>query len=570
MQYDSSTAGAHVVRVVRRRRKWSAQRRTWRRRSRRAQVSAVATILGLLLVVTFIATYITTTLPNQMGQNDLQRDVLVQDQVSQFAAYIQSVASQQVIGAQVSQPVALGSAGAPPFAQQDSGSISAGNQSGSFNVNFTVLGPETFSLPLGYPQGGTWSPTTYCTPSSPVNTLTCTLAGSAHYNFAGNSEAFTLGVTGTGFTAFNVSSNKSSGITFADTGTGGDYLQILGSNDTITLTGIGSGVSNITILGNHDTISIATVGSAAVTILVVGNNDPITFPTGAGSQTVVLKVFGSTDPLAVTDFTLTQKMAAYYNGFNAYDPTSYLCPFANLTSTSSATFGGVGTGSGIGLKVYYNNSVGYTAQKWQNTSCTGTCYFGQFYQNVAQSVCPYFSQIVLPVASQPIPYGSIVVQLFNTYAPKAEVAFDQGSVIYAQPSGLPIFIVPPRLSFSRDVLTVFLPHFTSAPGSESGVGTADLSARLLSTSQFTIPGPQFSFVNQTQITMRIVSPYAAAWYSYFEGFAGLSTFVTCTGANNVCTALYEPGGSLGTVTLRIPVSGITLNLLVGLFSVQIS
>ena len=80
----------------------------------------MAVILGLLLVVTFIANYISTTLPSQMGQNDLQHEVTVQNQVAQLAALLQEVAKADAIDAQVSQPVTLGSTSAPPFAGQDS------------------------------------------------------------------------------------------------------------------------------------------------------------------------------------------------------------------------------------------------------------------------------------------------------------------------------------------------------------------------------------------------------------------------------------------------------------------
>ena len=52
--------------------------RNWRRRGRRGQVAAVATLLGLLLVVTFIANFLTTVVPNQMQVNDLNHEVTVE------------------------------------------------------------------------------------------------------------------------------------------------------------------------------------------------------------------------------------------------------------------------------------------------------------------------------------------------------------------------------------------------------------------------------------------------------------------------------------------------------------
>jgi len=62
----------------------SRQLRKWRRRGRRGQVAAVATIFGLLLVVVFIANYLTTTLPAQMSVNDLDHVIQVENQVGQL------------------------------------------------------------------------------------------------------------------------------------------------------------------------------------------------------------------------------------------------------------------------------------------------------------------------------------------------------------------------------------------------------------------------------------------------------------------------------------------------------
>ena len=89
--------------------------RRWRRRGRRAQVAPVATILGLLLVVTFIANYIATTLPSQMSANDTNHEVQVENQLGQFVALLQAYSSANAVGAQVTLPVSLGSVGAPPF-----------------------------------------------------------------------------------------------------------------------------------------------------------------------------------------------------------------------------------------------------------------------------------------------------------------------------------------------------------------------------------------------------------------------------------------------------------------------
>ena len=48
----------------------------------------MATILGLLLVVTVIANYLATTLPAQMSVNDLNHEIAVENQLGHFQAVL--------------------------------------------------------------------------------------------------------------------------------------------------------------------------------------------------------------------------------------------------------------------------------------------------------------------------------------------------------------------------------------------------------------------------------------------------------------------------------------------------
>ena len=304
----------------------------------------MAVILGLLLVVTFIANYLTTTLPNTMGQNDLQHNVLVENQVAQLGAVVQDTAEADVVGAQVSQPVTLGSAGAPPFAAQDR--------------------------------------------------------------------------------------------------------------------------ATITPLANQSLLTVH---------------------------------------------------------FNITNPTS-----GKVVPITSST---------------RNTSCG-------TAFCTGT---------------------------------GFVVHLLNTYASSAEVAYEQGAVVYAQPSSIPVFVVPPSITYTcvaqcnqagmQGVLSLFVPQFSNRVSTEAGAGTAELSLRLLSAVPFAFPVTGFSLTSGQQVTVTVTTPYAATWYSYlqayFQSFTTLSAQVSCapTGSTSPCTALYEPGGPLGTVTLSVPVAGVSaLDLLVGFYS----
>ena len=124
--------------------------RKWRRRGRRGQVAAVATLLGLLLVVTFIANYLSTQLPNQMAVNDLNHDVLVENQLARFGALLQSATDNGATGVQLTQPLSLGSVGLPPFAAADSAFTGQPmNGSGAILNYSTTSFVSTVPVPLG-------------------------------------------------------------------------------------------------------------------------------------------------------------------------------------------------------------------------------------------------------------------------------------------------------------------------------------------------------------------------------------------------------------------------------------
>jgi hypothetical protein len=577
MPYDHRSAGAHIVRMPRRGRTLRARRRAWRRRSRKAQVAAVATILGLLLVVTFIANYITTTLPSTMGQNDLQHEVTVQNQVAQLSALLEETAESGAVSAQVSQPVTLGSAGAPPFAGPDSSSISPGNLSSGLGVSFTLTGPSVYAPPgFGGPLGVNFHPTSVTCKYTPPATISVTGTCNTFGNLSGNSQSFSISLTGSLFDSINVTTNSST-ITVAGVGSGGNHFEFIGSHNTITMTAVGSSLTNVSIIGSYDTLSISTTGSSPIVVYIYGNHDSVTFPTTTGSQAIKVVDYGTSDTFSAPTATGSDTFSVYFNGFNATAPTSSLCPYQNLSSTDVVT-GYNSTGSG-GLTEYLNNAVGYYANATGAATCTGNssgtykCW-AIHSRNVPLSACPFFSALVLPISGgKAPPSASLLVQLRNTYAPSAEVALDQGAVVYAQPGSIPVFVVPPPLTYAKGVLSIFVPQFSGRVGSEAGVGTADVSLRLLSTEQLVIPSSGFSFQSSSTVTITIVTPYASAWAAYFLSVPSLAPLLSCPGASS-CTALsttlYSPGGHLGTLTLTVPTAGLKLNLLVGLYAVTIA
>lgn len=549
------------------------RRRAWRRRGRRAQVAAVATILGLLLVVTFIATYLTTTLPNQMQVNDLNHELQVEDELGALTAQLVAATQADAIGAQLSQPVALGSAGAPPFAGQDSGWTSTLPQGSGLAVHYTVLGQLAYLPPVGYPTGGASSS---CTVTS--TTLTCSTAGyNAHLNYSGNRAVYTISFALSGFAALNLSSNNST-VAYTATGSQNVYYQLIGNNNAVTVTSSSTGVTNLTVIGNSDTVTLGATATGNIVIHLYGNHDTVTFSTHTGTGTVKITEFGVYDQVAFTSVASTPAFAVWFTGFNATSPTSTLCPYANLSSTDAVTSFGSTTAT---LKETLNNSVAYYANQTVATGWTAT------YQNVPRTTCPYFAKAQIPVTNGATPGAGFAVHLVNTYAPSAEVAFDQGAIIYAQPGGNPAVFESPQMvvkvlnttkgssSWTNVTGVLFwIPEFVGTVPGESGVSTADLSFQLLGVQPVLVSNVTGLVTSAaTPVTVTVTTPYAAAWLAFVNAHnwpfkASCTPVPPATSA--VCNGPYTDYVGLGTVTFAIPTTSlITLGISVASFSVSI-
>jgi len=177
-----------------------------------------------------------------------------------------------------------------------------------------------------------------------------------------------------------------------------------------------------------------------------------------------------------------------------------------------------------------------------------------------------FSTLASPCNSNFCAGSGFRVSLQNTYAPSAVVAYEQGAVVYVQPASIPVFVVPPPISLTQNVFSIFVPQFFNSPVyPEQGTGLADLNLRLLSANQLDFPSNGFSLLSGSSVTVTVVSPYVAGWDTYFSSVSSLSSYVSCP--SSVCTQLYDPTHGVGTLTLSIPVSQFkAFDLLVGSFS----
>jgi hypothetical protein len=151
-----------------------------------------------------------------------------------------------------------------------------------------------------------------------------------------------------------------------------------------------------------------------------------------------------------------------------------------------------------------------------------------------------------------VPGGSLLVHLQNTYAPAADVAYDQGAVIYAQPGGYPILVDAPPITLSNGALSLWVPSFQGLAVTESGIGAAEVRARLVNLDQLSYPVNGFSITSGSTVTITAVTPYPAVWMAYLDSITPTSVTPTCTGVRGVCSSSYHPSGPSATVSVAIP------------------
>lgn len=530
--------------------------RNWRRRGRRGQVAAVATLLGLLLVVTFIANFLTTVVPNQMQVNDLNHDIVVENQYGRLAALLSSAGSQGSAGMQFVQPITLGSDGVAPWTAQDGATIGSGRLGSSIAVTFDLLGESTYNPPTGEPTSKTIP--AGCTSVSPSTQISCSGSTPYAYNLSANSATLTVSESASGRGALNVTGNNSL-LLFSESGSGGLFLQIVGSHDTAYLNGTGSGPTNIWIIGSNDTMFIDTTGSGVVAIHIVGNHDSVTMPQASGSGPLIYSIYGTNDTLGITSDSGSGNIAINLNGFNPNQPTSAQCPYSNLSQYD--TIGSITkTGSG-GIVGYINNTVGYYANQ---TGGGGTPIH---YQSVTPSTCPFFSQQSIPLGSPSAVGTGPVTQLINSYAPSGEIAYDEGAVVYAQYGAYPVFIDAPSISLTTTggpsgpvtAASLWVPLFGNLVGSVGGVGTETLDFGLLQTQSYTIGsgGSIYSLNDSDPIRVSVHTLYAEAWDAWLSAHPVFSGRWSCAPAA-VCTGVYEKGNPFGTVTIAIPTTNLQM------------
>jgi len=501
-----------------------------------------------------LANYLTTQLPAEMRVNDANHLLSVENQISRLAASLHSVAMEGAVGSVLTQSVSLGSHGEPPFAPADGASIGPGALGSKLSTSFTANGGSTYLPPTVGPAGGGGAVNRSCSAHSST-TLTCSTTTKVVWNFTSSSPGSFSITTSGGPYYVNISVSGST-IAMTASSSAPVYLVIVGNNDTLTLTISGSAdVLNIEMIGSNDAVNIA-AGSwtgSTVSLLFVGNYDSLSTGTQSLSNSrLTASFYGSYDSAQLgTTSATSSSVGVYFNGFVPASP-SPTCPVDNLAaSTDSVTTTGSQTG-GTYTVTYNDTSV--SSGSAPPSPWTGT------YAIPTPFACPFFSTLLLPQRSSGSVGGSFLVTLRNTYAPQALVAFDQGAIVFAQPSGLPIILVGPAISYVGGTLSLWVPEFLGPIASEVGVGTAELSVHLVSDLNITLPSNGFSLSGTTSIA--ITTPYAAAWLSYLTASTSpLASYTVCAPATSkACTGPFSLNGPLGTVFINVTATALSMQV----------
>lgn len=493
--------------------------RQHRRRARAGQVAAVATVLGLLLVVTFLANYLSQQLPGQLTSAEFDHTLQVENQLSRLQASILALSHSVAPGLTLSTPVSLGAAAVPPFGPPAGGAIGP-EASGARIATTYYVGTFVRNEPI-------WN-----------TGSTCLLGGSGKCSSNGNIDTWNVtNQNGTNFT-LTVNGNSNS-----------IQYNITGNNDTINVdwTGGDTGFVNFIINGSNDVVTYNKGGSdttkPTATFLFYGQNDVFNFnPAGSHSSKGYMKL-----------------IVAFVSSFNQ------ICPYGNASRTDK-----IGTlapgGSNLNMTVIWWNAVGYTSGPsvqtypgglaanetitWWNNTGVVSCAFTKAYASQYNSV-----------------YGQgILVHLYNRYLPPTDVVYDQGAVIVAQEGGSPIMLSPPALKVTPVpagfAASLTLVNLVGNLSTEAGITTAAVSTQLLLQNTLNVLNGITPSSLTSPLFLNLTTAYPAAWISYFgtmpSVFPDGGSCVPITVIRAPYSCMHPPPGALVEVSAPLSVVQLTL------------
>jgi hypothetical protein len=503
----------HRTRFLRR---WRTIRQ-YRRRANSGQVAAVATVLGLLLVTTFIASFVLVQLPAEMANNEFVHTILVENQVAQLQSTVLAQSGRPNLPLAQLTPITLGSTGVPPFAPATNGWIVPESSIAQFGLAYS------YSRILSQPPN--WS----ATPS-------CTTGGSPCHADPGWDN-----ITGTPGNTYDIKING---------GAPSLFLNFTGNNDSITVTWLGKSVGFVWMefngSNNHITLIKGSNGGSGtmprINVLVYGQNNVL--ETGMNGQNINFNAFflGAQDP-------------------------KVLCPQANLSSSDSFFWNGTNTNTNV--TVTWLNSVGYSNS---HTITGGAIGAGStlIFQNVTQFPGGCAWSVPFTAHYSAAALSGIRVHLNNRYSPPADIVYNQGAVILSHPGLGSIMLDGPNMTFahlaSGWTASLTLVSVVGNLSSVQGLETAGISTQLLSVERYLISNQPNSLSFFTGSFLNLTTPYPAAWNSYFHTLpvGALLGPVTCSPlftvkAPNTC--LIPPGGATSVLSVHLSAFSLTVTVI---------
>ncbi len=456
-----------------------------RRRARSGQVSAIATILTLLLIVSYLADYLATTLPQQMQEVEFDHLLQVEDQFSQLRSTILAEANGLRYPVGLPSPITLGSGSEPPFGTPALGSIAA---------ETPVIGQTiNYSLETLIPAVPNWGVYSSCLASGAG---TCSTASKTDYaNYSGNGSSYTVTISGTGNSLI---------------------YNINGDNDTLTITWSGgnAGVLAVVVNGSYDTVKLTKSGTdttvPSMTTDFFGIHD-----------TYSLSLAGSHESAGGL------KIGVAFIGSEADE-----CPYSNNSATDK-----IGTltagGTNLRLSITWWNAVGYaTDPHTTNYPGGGTNNETITWENsTGTTTCPYLQ--IAATSYQATYSGGLVAALENRYQPADLVGLEDGAVLVSTPNVPALMVVPPEFSFYTNAsgfqANLTLVAISGPVGTASGVGTVVIDSALASVTTVVYGGGTNGLYLANPYYLNLTTEFPGAWASYLSNETQAFPYgVTCT------------------------------------------
>lgn len=480
----------------------------------------MATVLGLLLVVTFLANYLTSTLVGQMQGVEFDHELLVQDELERLQTEIVAAGEHGATPLPLTAPIELGSAAVPPFGNPASGTLFL--NAAPANDTFTYgLAHYLYVSPV-------WGQGTLCSYGQ------CT-------SISGGLSA-----------SASVSNACSPPVTYNFTGSD-ESLQITvsGSNDCYLFN----------VLGDHDLLTFSNSGSNTVqeTVVVLGNDDFVTDDAAGTGGAAEFELFGGSDR-----FNETGAGSSLVTQVEFIGEASQLCPYENQSSTDSFLMAGTGRLDTTNL-TWYNNAgyqTSYHAVTSRGRHATGDI-VGFLNESSGSLPCAFTTTEATYLGTD---FGaSVQVALDNRYIPSVDVSYRSGGVVEGTPGASGAMLSPPTWQFSPvnggEGATLILVQFLGTPVEEGGVATALVALRVMnevkatmSTSSPVGPLAPVQFLN-------ITSRFPSAWITYLHGLGSIVEGIGCMALGPIAypyTCLQPPPGSYVRLTATLSLVQLTI------------